>query len=485
MLRLARTLPYLGLAAALACSSEVDAPSDGGAGTPDAGDVTPEVDAGMVSGCPPLGNVLQAGTAPTKRGDGAAAYDGTCDRLFLFFGDAAEPRMCNPAAADFLGDGYTYDLATGQWAEIELAGGPTPMERVRPSGAWDSSRGRALVFGGRWRNGTSGPYTYLNDLWSFDPETRTWTELSPLDAPGAPSPRMNTIMVYDEVGDRVIVFAGGFTSGIEFNVDNETWAFDLSTNSWTEIAQGGIRPEPRLFHHAAFDTARNRLWIFGGGGRDSFTTADAIMNDTWSLDLATETWSQVPEAMTCTRDVNCGPGGACVDGVCNTPSARFKGAMVYDEGRDQLVLFGGHDATQLGNDNDLWTFDIANNRWSRVTAGDELNLVPCASNDECPSTRTCNVAFGFCEQFGFCDFAADFATFDPNSPERRESHLFVAAGNQAIMYGGRTDCGLVNDTWSLDLETMSWEELTPAFSGLTCYRSGRQDCDDPDARKCG
>lgn len=481
-------LPFCALTSltvfAVACSS-AEEPTDGGSSTPDTG-VTVDAgtpDTGVPETCPALGNALQEGTAPTRRGDSAAGYDPDCQRIFMFFGDAAEPQSCNPAAAQFLADGYTFDVRLGVWAEIEVQGTNKPLERVRPSGAWDTARKRFIVFGGRWRNGTSGNYTYLNDVWAFDPESRSWIELSPLDRPGAPVPRMNTVMVHDAVGDRLLVFAGGRASGITFAVDSDTWAFDLDTNTWSRIAQGGMQPTPRLFHVGALDTKRNRLWVFGGGGEDSFTSADDFFRDLWYLDLATETWTQTALGTACRQDVNCG-GAPCIEGICNTPSKRIKGSLTYDETQDRLILFAGHDAGSLGNDNDLWSYDIANASWRRETAGDEYNPISCTGDDDCPSTRTCGPG-GVCEQFGFCDFAADFATFDPNSPERRESHAAVTAGDRMYMYGGRTDCGLVNDTWYLDLQTNQWIEVTPSFSGLTCWRSGRQDCDQPDTRKCG
>ncbi|MCA9555856.1 MAG: hypothetical protein KC933_37855 [Myxococcales bacterium] len=479
-------LTCLGLLTLAACTSTEEELVDAGTQPDDAGEVadagTP--DSGEPAACPALGQELQQGTGPTRRGDSAAAYDPACERVFMFFGDAAEPQNCNPAAAQFLGDGYTYDFRTGTWAAIEVQGEQRPLDRVRPSGAWDTTRNLFYVFGGRWRNGTAGAYTYLNDVWAFDPESRSWSVLWPLDQPGAPLPRMNTVMVYDEVGDRLLVFAGGRASGATFAVDSQTWAFDLDTKTWSQIAQGGSQPTPRLFHVSALDTKRNRLWVFGGGGVDSFTTADDFFNDLWSLDLATETWSKVPDAPTCRNDAACG-GAPCVNGTCNTPATRIKGGLVYDEAGDRLVLFGGHDGTDLGNENDLWTFSIEGGSWSRVTAGDELNPVACTTDADCPSTRTCDTFRGICEQFGFCDFASDFATFDPMSPERRESQVFVGGGARAFMYGGRTDCGLVNDSWLLDYGTMQWMELTPTFSGLTCWRSGRQDCAEPDARKCG
>ena len=80
---------------------------------------------------------------------------------------------------------------------------------------------------------------------------------------------------------------------------------------------------------------------------------------------------------------------------------------------------------------------------------------------------------------------ADFATIDPASPERRESHAFSILGDIAVMHAGRTDCGLANDTWVLDLLTFTWQRINNSFTGMTCFRSGRQDCMMPGAKKCG
>jgi hypothetical protein len=52
------------------------------------------------------------------------------------------------------------------------------------------------------------------------------------------------------------------------------------------------------------------------------------------------------------------------------------------------------------------------------------------------------------------------------------------------MYGGRTDCGLAKDTWSLDLATLGWTQLNPSPLGMTCFRSGSLSCQEPGARLC-
>ncbi|MBI4821663.1 MAG: hypothetical protein HY791_35710 [Deltaproteobacteria bacterium] len=418
-----------------------DSGAVGDVGLPDSGveDVGITTDAGGGDGG------LPRGTAAPRRGDMAFATDPRDGRTYMFFGDRAEPQMCDFPVSDFVDDGWVFDPSTGQWAEIVLSGN-RPLKRARSAATWDERNNRVVLFGGRFRAGTTGDYTWLNDLWAFDPATGAWTELSAQDAPGGPSGRMNATVVPDPDRNRILVHGGGTTDFTAFQVDTDTWAFSFATGAWTQIATGRPQPNPpaesgRLFHVASIDRARGRMFVFAGGGQNAF---NVFVGDMWYLNLVTEEWTQV----------NLG-GGA--------PDARIKAAMIYDQAGDQLVLFGGHDNGNLGNDNDVWTFDLETLTWTRRMQGDRYNRAA----------------------FGFCDFPADFAIIDPASPERRESHLFSLHGNTAIMFGGRTDCGLANDTWFLDLTTMTWTQVSNSFTGMTCFRSGRTDCADPQARKCG
>lgn len=84
-----------------------------------------------------------------------------------------------------------------------------------------------------------------------------------------------------------------------------------------------------------------------------------------------------------------------------------------------------------------------------------------------------------------CDPSSQFATYDKNSPERRASHIFTVTGDKAFMFGGRTDCGTANDSWYFNLNNFTWENLNESISGMTCYRAGRNDCDDPGSKMCG
>ncbi len=425
---------------------------DMGMTTPDMGDVTPDMgttpDTGTAPdmGTPPgewmLGDILPEGTAPARRGDMAAAFDPETNRIIMFYGDSSEPENCGFSGSRFLDDGYVFDIASNRWYSMPVTSGEAPISRARSRGLWDPMRKRFILFGGRWRAGTMGDYTFLNDVWAFDPTTGAWTELSAqTTAAGAPEGRMNFGINMDADGDRFILHGGGTTDFFEFFINSDTWAFNFSSNQWEQIAMAGTQPNPRIFHSFAFDSVRRRLFVFSGGGRDAFTSP-MFFGDMWMLDLMNDSWTQIRGTM---------------------PAGRIKGEMIFDEGRDRLLLFGGHDDTSLGNNNDLWSFDLNMLTWTEEAVGDTFNAP--------------NIAF--------CEFPGNFANVDINTPERRESHLFLRAGaDTVVMYGGRTDCGLANDTWTLNLTDLSWNQLNASPTGMTCVRNGNPNCDDAAARMC-
>ena len=53
---------------------------------------------------------------------------------------------------------------------------------------------------------------FFNDCWAYSPATETWTELHPKLT--APSARSYAAMVYDTAGNRVILFGGVDSKGL-------------------------------------------------------------------------------------------------------------------------------------------------------------------------------------------------------------------------------------------------------------------------------
>jgi len=305
--------------------------------------------------------------------------------------------------------------------------------------AYDSTGHRMILFGGRYRSGSSGPYTLYNDLWAFDLSTETWAQISAQGTP--PLPRMVGAMVYDPTGHRLILFGGNTSSsGMAYEAQSDLWTFDLTTETWQVMQATGQGPVDRLFATAIWDDARQRMVLTGGADNSAFFNDAQYFEDLWVLDLsdALPKWMRVD------------------DPSAPHPDGRFWGTLMLDEARDRYLLFGGHDDTNLGNRNDLWAYDPSKASWELIQEGDTWN-------------KPAN---------GQCDFPPDFTNVDYDAPERRSAHVFVGGGDAAWLMAGKTDCGVADDLVRLDLNDHTWDDVTPATVGVSCLRKGGLNCHD-------
>lgn len=306
---------------------------------------------------------------------------------------------------------------------------------------YDARTHRMLMFGGRFRAGTSGAYVLFDDLWQLDLSTDTWSELA---AAGGPSGRANATFQADATGNRAYLFGGNTSrSGASFTPQNDLWALNLENQQWTELQPEGESPSPRLWHAGLFDPLRNRLVIFGGANESAFFNDARYFADVWSYSVEENRWQQLH------------------DGSGTAPKGRFWSEWAYDAENDTYLLFGGHDDGVLGNTNDLWSFSPTTNQWQVLRTGDVHN-------------RPAN---------GFCDFPPDFTIVDEEAPERRNSHVVVYAAESTcpglITALGKTDCGAADDAFRWNITEQRWEELVSAREGEMCERGdGRFDCQD-------
>jgi hypothetical protein len=222
--------------------------------------------------------------AVTSTGEGAAwlrgpfmAYDAGSDRIIVFGG---------------LADGtWAYDPAADTWTRMQPA--THPSARNYGAMAYDPVSDRVILFGG---SGTDD--RALGDTWAYDVDTDTWTELSPQGGPGV---RQYTAMVYDPVGQRMILFGGldavaSQPPDATWAYDSvfpewdhtlaDTWAYDPAANTWTELAPASA-PPARGWHDMAYELETGLIVLFGGGpARGSFT------DETWLYDLVANAWSE-------------------------------------------------------------------------------------------------------------------------------------------------------------------------------------------------
>ncbi len=366
-----------------------------------------------------------ANGAPNPRGDSAAAFDASGKLALLFGGDTGNAPCGGIPTHVHVGDTWIYDTSCSVWIPIDGSNGPSTRSRhVLVS---DIAHDRAILFGGRRRDASSGPYTELNDTWAFDFKAQAWTQLMTTGTP--PPARSNAAAAIDTVGNRLVVFGGNAsTDGLSFAPLDDTWSLDLDSLAWSAV-KTATKPPARLFHALAIDSASQTAYVVSGGDTNAFT--GPFLTDIWALDLKASAWTEV---------------------LPTTPIAngRINFGMSFDSVNKRLLAFGGHDDGPVGNTNEIWSFDIGTRAWSRLPFGDKLHT---------PSKQT-------------CVFAADFTTIDKASPERRSAFGFAPTANGAgfAVFFGKGDCGLIGDALKFDSAGAGWSMLSPSPVGLSCLR---------------
>lgn len=158
------------------------------------------------------------------------------------------------------------------WRQLEPAGATPP---AREDGTWteDPDGRTAYLFGGR--DGS----TIFNDLWAYDLDNDRWTKLAPES--DVPAERFGHEAVWvDGIG--VVVFAGQTGPTTFFN---DLWAYDPAANRWEAVSVEGSRPKARYGTCAALGPD-GRLWISHG-----FTEDGTRFADTQAFDFGTGRWS--------------------------------------------------------------------------------------------------------------------------------------------------------------------------------------------------
>jgi N-acetylneuraminic acid mutarotase len=227
-------------------------------------------------------------------------------------------------------------------------GAPTPVDL--PAGGWfaamvyDSAADRTILFGGdACCPGGLGGQRVLNETWAFDLNSNTWQNRTRDPNPG---PRIGAAMAYDARADRTVLFGGtrSFESpfAIPWKVLSDTWTYDYANNSWSNVTsalQGS--PPPRMGAFMAFDTQSQRIVLFGGASPGAIAT-----QETWVLDLANLTWTSMDPA---------------------TPAPpRALGGVAYEPIADRTVVFGGYGGnTEV---NETYGYDLETNTWENLTA---------------------------------------------------------------------------------------------------------------------
>jgi hypothetical protein len=233
------------------------------------------------------------------------AYDSGRGRVVLFGGTGTST----------FGDTWEYDGA--DWTRVATAA--SPLARTAHAMTYDPTVGAVVLFGGA---GTAGA-GFLADTWLYD--GTNWTDVTATLRPPA---RVGAALAFEPTLGRSLLFGGGTFSRL-----NDTWTFDAQTRTWTQL-QPNQSPSARNYHAMAVDPTRG-CTVFGG-------YATTPLDDTWVFLPTVPTWTRLTPN--------------------SSPSARSRHAMVYDPGFGCL-LFGGAAPTPT---DDTWTF--SGNTWTLLPA---------------------------------------------------------------------------------------------------------------------
>lgn len=282
--------------------------------------------------------IFPTGATPAARFGHSAYYDSSSNRMMVF-GGATTLTSC-------LNDVWAMDDANSShgapaWFAMNPSG-TLPLARMNQSAVYDSTTNILMVYGG-----TNCGGGYFGDVWTLsnangEGGTPTWTQLTPSGSP--PAARENASVIYDSVNNVLILYAGD-AGGNGFS---DVWTLSSAngqggTPQWTQLAPTGTAPKPRTGQSAVYDSANNRMIIFGG---INAVTGTGYLGDTWILTNAN------------------GIGGApawVAEKVSGTaPLRRFHTAF-YSSAFNDMVVFGGDSQiTQSPADDHVFILSVAN-----------------------------------------------------------------------------------------------------------------------------
>ena len=243
---------------------------------------------------------------------------------------------------------------------------------------FDGNGNRLILYGGV----SPTPSTILSETWAFN--GATWTLLAPLG--GAPG-RWGHQMVRSTVLNRLVTFGGRSPTISGFSQDSYQW----NGSAWSPIAASNP-PPPRYLYGMAYDSARDKIVVFGGRG------TLATLGDTWELTNNGATWSwehkltptspppreemvmaYMPDQRRTVmfggydRDTDTVYGDTWLyDGntwelanPLSSPTPRYRTASAYDTARRRITMYGGYDGNTLRTE----TYEFTGADWPLVAVG--------------------------------------------------------------------------------------------------------------------
>lgn len=255
---------------------------------------------------------------PSPRYSSSFVFDNENNISYLFGG--AEGYLAN------FNDTWSFDYSTSTWNNLEPI--DFPHSRFEAETAISSKASKILLFGGN-------NYTSLSDTWMYDIDNNLWSEIN---SPDSPSSRFGSSMIYDEKYEKFILY-GGY-NGITNDYLNDTWEFDLTTNTWTELfptESAGLR----VGHEMSYNPISEQIYLFGGQIDD---VLDEVV-DVWVFDYEAMTWNEIE--------------------TTEQPQGRDAFGLIFDI-QEQIYILNAGFGVDFSKLQDTWVFDPATSTWEEI-----------------------------------------------------------------------------------------------------------------------
>lgn len=248
---------------------------------------------------------------------------------------------------------------------------------------------------------------------------------------------------------------GGYGVGNRYPFDKEPlssmWALNTTDMQWWMVSEDvkcGIAPssDAKCMSTSAKPAGRfgnsmimHKGWIIVYGGR-GYTNKCAggigLLDDVWMWSAETWEWEYAGGSWSLDH-YGMMPAQAGAEGSVNFhPGARMGHAAGWFDG--SMFIFGGMGVNStggVGTKNDLWSYNIGNGKWKMIGGSMET---------------------GHCGNYN--------ANAGALWPSARSGHTAVVSHGTLYMFGGNgisenscgSDCGRLNDLWSMDFRTMKW-----------------------------
>ena len=315
-----------------------------------------------------------------------------------------------------------------------VAQADTPSVRMFPGMQYDPVNNRTFMFGGGTMSGVRG------DTWMYDYSTNTWTQIHSSANPAA---RNAAGMVYDTAHHCMILFGGWLGQSRA----DDTWIFNCSTDEWTQVFPD-VSPGPRMSPNMVFDTTSNTAVMFGGIGND------VTYDDTWMYNFTSNTWTEMT--------------------ISEHPCGRYGQCMIFDPVRDRTLLFSGNSVD--GMNPDMWEYDYVSNNWTDISQihhpqGRKWGSMVYDSDNGIGILfgGDCNVPEFVNDTWKYDCLTDEWENLSPETAPcvRASPGLAYDSGSQkVILFGGQSkdlndDYCTLGDTWVFDLATNTWTEKLP------------------------